>query len=350
MEGTMKAAVFKDLGQIVVEERPIPQCPEDGLLVKVHFCGICGGDYRNFKNGLKGGVKNQIMGHEISGEIVEVGSLVDNWQVGQRVAMAPDVSCGKCWYCKRGMVNLCLDHKMLGTHFPGGYAQYMALPKEVLEHGFVELIPEGMSYEFAAFAEAASGVVACQKRLNVSAGDTVVIIGDGPIGCLHVDVAHARGAKVIMAARGKIDLVGAFSPDLIVNNRNPEEATRQVLEFTKGIGADFVILAVPNVEAQAQALAMSRKRGTVVIYGGAPKDKAVSQMDSNLIHYSEINVTGSFSYSATGLIDALEAIHSGQIHAEKYLNAVVSLEELPEVMPRNVHKDALKVLIDPWKE
>ena len=348
MDGMMRCAVFRNIGEIVVEERPIPPCPEDGLLIKVHFCGICGGDYRNFKSGLKGGVVNQIMGHEISGEIVEVGGSVSDWAVGQRVALAPDVSCGKCYYCKRGLVNLCLDHKMLGTHFPGGYAQYLALPRQVLDHGFIEPIPDDMPYEHAAFAEAASGVVACQKRIGISAGDTVVVIGDGPIGCLHVEMAHARGARAVMAARGKIDLVGAFDPDLIVDNHDPAQATKAVLEYTGGIGADFVILAVPNVEAQAQAVSMVRKRGTVVIYGGAPKDRAETRVDSNLIHYNEINLTGSFSYSATGLADALAAIHSGQIHADKYLNAVVSLDELPAVMPRTIHKDALKVLIDPW--
>lgn len=350
MDGLMKAAVFKGLNYIEVETRPMPKCDDDGLLLKVHFCGICGGDYRNFKSGLKGGITNQILGHEIAGEIIEVGCKVKSWRVGQKVALAPDISCGECWYCKHGMVNLCLEHRMLGTHLPGGYAQYIALPKDVLEHGFIELIPKGMSYQAAAFAEAAAGVVACQKRLNISAGDTVIVVGDGPIGCLHVEMAHARGAKVIMLARGKIDQVAKFEPDIIVDNRQPERAIEKVLEFTNGLGADFVILAVPNVEAQGQALQMVRKRGVVVIYGGAPKGKSSSQIDSNIIHYNEINLVGSFSYSRTGLADALEAIRSNQIHAEKYINAIVSLEELKDVMPRNTHKDALKILIDPWIE
>ena len=103
MKGTMKAAVFRGIEHIVVEDMPIPECPQDGVLIKVYFCGICGGDIRNYSNGLRDGVKEQIMGHEISGEIVETGANVTEWKVGDRVALAPDVSCGKCWYCKRAV-------------------------------------------------------------------------------------------------------------------------------------------------------------------------------------------------------------------------------------------------------
>lgn len=349
MEGMMKAAVFKDIEQIVVEERPIPPCPEGGLLIRVHRCGICGGDVRNYHNGLKGGVKDQIMGHEISGEVVEVSPSLTRFQTGDRVALAPDVSCGACWYCRHGLVNLCTGHRMLGTHFPGGYAQYLALPKEVVERGFIEMIPEGMSYCHAAFAETASAVIACQDRLSVSLGDTVVIIGDGPVGCLHVEVARARGAGgIVMIGMDKLTLAAGFHPDLLLSNRDPEEAVRKVLEFTGGLGADFIICAVPSVKPQSQALLMARKRGTVVIYGGVPAHSEETVLNSNLIHYNELTVTGAFSYPATGLAAALLAIHSGKINAEAYLTACVPLERVVEGMDMVSSGQALKVLIDPW--
>lgn len=350
MNGIMKAAVFKDIGNIVIEERPIPDCPDGGMLVKVHACGICGGDMRNYRNGLKDGIKNQIMGHEIAGEVVEASSLIKHFKVGDRVALAPDVSCGTCWYCKHGYVNLCTSHKMLGTHFPGGYAQYMALPPEVMQRGFVEPIPEGMSYQHAAFAETAAAVIACQKLNDVSSGDTVVIIGDGPVGCLHIEVARARGAgKIIMIGRGKLDLAAKFKPDLLLSNRNPEEEViAKVLEATEGIGADIVISAVPSVQPQQQALQMVRKRGRVVIYGGTPKNAEMTTLNSNLIHYNEIMVIGAFSYPATGLADSLSAIHSGDINADMYLSATVSLEDVVKGMDMVAKGEALKVIIDPW--
>lgn len=349
MSGVMKAAVFKDIENIVIEEKPIPDCPDGGLLVKVHACGICGGDVRNYHNGLKDGIKNQIMGHEIAGEVVEVSRLISHFKIGDKVALAPDVSCGTCWYCKHGHVNLCTSHKMLGTHFPGGYAQYIALPAEVIQRGFVERIPDGMPYKQAAFAETASAVIACQKLNNVSLGDTVVIIGDGPVGCLHIEVARARGAKkIILIGMDKLDLAAQFKPDLLLSNRNPEEVTARVLEATEGIGADIVISAVPSVRPQQQAIEMVRKRGRVVIYGGVPKNAEITTLNSNLIHYNEIMVIGAFSYPATGLADALSAIHSGKINAELYLSATVSLEDTVKGMDMVAKGEALKVIIDPW--
>jgi len=347
----MKAAVFKDIEDIRVEELPVPACPPGGMLVKVRYCGICGGDVRNYHNGLKGGVKNQIMGHEIAGEAVEVSPQVKRFKAGDRVALAPDVSCGECWFCKRGLVNLCEDHKMLGTHFPGGYAQYLALPQEVMQRGFVEPIPEGMSYQHAAFAETCAAVIACQKRINVSLGDTVVIIGDGPVGCLHLEVARARGAKqVIMLARDKIQLAERFRPDVLLDNSDAEAATKRVLELTDGRGADIAILALPTIAVQPQALGIVRKRGTVVIYGGVPKTSEVSGLNSNLIHYNEIELTGSFSYPATGLADALSALNANVIHADMYLGPTVSLADVVKGMDMIQTGQALKVLIDPWKE
>lgn len=350
MKATMQAAVFQDIGSIVIEERPIPVCPEDGLLLRVHACGICGSDRRNFQNGLKDGIKNQIMGHEIAGEIVEIGPAAGRFQVGDRVALAPDVSCGQCWYCKRGLVNLCEHHRMLGTHFPGGYAQYMALPGDVLRHGFVEPIPADMPYEHAAFAETCAAVIACQNACHVSLGDTVVIFGDGPVGCLHCEVARARGCrKVIMIGRGKMEFAKTFSPDVLLCGRDPaEELVAQVRAHTDGRGADVVILAIASVAAQQQALEMVRKRGTVVIYGGAPKDASMTSLDSNRIHYGEITVTGAFSYPATGLADALSALEMGKIHVEQYISARVPLNGIVDAMGLLARGEALKVMVHPW--
>lgn len=349
MMGTMRAAVFKDIGIMAVEEMPIPQCGDNGLLVKVYACGICGSDMRNFRNGLKDGAKNQIMGHEIAGEVVEVGKNVRRFAMGDRVALAPDVSCGHCWYCKRGLVNLCEDHRMLGTHFPGGYAQYIALPQDVLEHGFIEKIPEGMSYETAAFAETCAAVIACQERVDVSLGQTVVIIGDGPVGYVHCEVARARGAKVVMIGRGKLKFAKRFAPDYTIHGDTPlEQKKSKVMEITDGIGADVVICALAPVYVQSEALAMVRKRGTVVIYGGAPKTDDISSLSSNDIHYGEITVTGAFSYPATGLSDALSALKAEQICAEKYINAKVSLDDIVNGMEMVGNAQALKVMIDPW--
>lgn len=347
---TMKAAVFEGVENIVVREVPIPECKEDGMLVKVEACGICGGDIRNYHNGLRAGVKSQIMGHEIAGIVEEVGDRVTRFKVGDRVAIAPDVSCGVCYYCKRGLVNLCVDHKMLGTHWPGGFAQYVYLPPEVLSRGFVEKLPEDMSFDDAAMAEPASSVIACQEYNNVSLGDTVVIIGDGPIGCLHIEIARARGAsKVIMVGLDKIDLARQFNPDYLIKNTDADKTVQEVLDITNGLGADIAICAVPVTKPQQQAIDMVRKRGKVVIYGGVSKKNPMTTLNSNTIHYNELSVVGAFSYPATGLEKAIKFIHEGRISAPKYVTKKVTLDSVVEGMKYSEQGKALKVVIKPWE-
>jgi len=351
MTQTMLCAVFLDADNIEIQQRPIPICPEGGMLVKIHSCGICGGDARNYHTELKGGVRNQIMGHEIAGEVVEVCKSVTRFQPGDRVALAPDVSCGSCWYCKHGLVNLCQNHRMIGTDFPGGFAQYISLPQVILEHGFVEHIPANIPYDYAAFAETVSAVVACQHRLSVSMGNRILIIGDGPVGCLHAEVARARGAsKVMLAGMDKLSFAEQFSLDRLLDNHDPQSVYHIVMTETDGIGVDVAICAIPSVRPQQQALELVRKRGTVVIYGGVPKNSEMVSLNSNLIHYNEINVTGSFSYPITGLYDALAAIAAGQIHPEKFITHRICLSELVQGMRMIDRGEALKVIINPWLE
>lgn len=341
----MQAAVFKGPGQMEIETLPAPQCPDPGVLIRVRFCGICGSDVRNFSNGLKDGVTNQIMGHEAVGEIVQVkGGLP--WKAGARVALAPDIHCKTCWYCQKGLVNLCENHKMLGTHYPGGFAQYMALSGRMIDHGFLEEIPPSLSYQEAALSETAAAVVACQNRLGLGPGDTLVILGDGPVGCLHLQLAKARGvSQVIMAGMDRLNLAEDFGPTLLLDNHHPQAVVSRVLEATGHRGADAVISAVPTAAVQQQGLEMLRKRGTLVIYGGVSKNAALSPLDSNLIHYNELTVTGAFSYPASGLRDALDVLERGEIRAKPFLSAAVPLKEILQGFEMARKGDSLKVLV-----
>jgi L-iditol 2-dehydrogenase len=404
----MECAVFRGPENMAIERLPIPECPDGGALVRVMACGICGSDVRTYYNGLKGGAAEQIIGHEIAGEIVEAAPTrcgkrggfgrgaeaglpyagggpenggagatgarrggigtenncgtgedeggpsgcargASRFRVGDRVALAPDISCGECYYCRRGLVNLCLRHRMLGTHLPGGFAQYVALPRDVLEHGFVEPVPAGMSWTHAAFAETVSAVLACQKRVGVSLGDRVLIIGDGPVGCLHAEAARARGAsKVFIAGLDRLETAAGFQPDLLLDSRDPEGCREQVMRATGGIGVDFAICAVPDASAQERALALCRKRGVLVIYGGVPASAELSRLNSNAIHYGEITVTGSFSYPATGLADALSAIRAGHVRPERYISHVLPLREAARGIERLRSGKAIKIMLDPW--
>jgi len=344
----VKAAVFEDIEKIVVQEVPDPDCEPDGIVVKVEACGVCGSDIRNYHAGLRHGVKSQIMGHEIAGVVCAAGAHVTRFSEGDRVAIAPDVSCGLCYYCRRGLVNLCEEHRMLGTHWPGGFAQYVYCPGVVLARGMVHPMPDGLEFEAATLSEPAASVVAAQQYNNVSLGETVAVIGDGPIGCLHLEIARARGAgRLIMVGLTRLKLVSRFEPDLLLDaaTQDPVKAVREV---TSGLGADIAIIANPVAKTQEQGVEMVRKRGRVVIFGGVSKADPMTNLNSNLIHYNELSVVGAFSYCATMHQAALRLIAAGKVCASKYITRTVPLAGIPDGIALAERGEALKIVVNPW--
>lgn len=344
----MKAAVFRGPEDITVENVERPVLDDCSIILEVKACGICGSDIRNYHKGLRHGIKSQIMGHEIGAIVTEVGKSVDDFSVGDKVAVAPDVSCGKCYYCEHGYVNLCTQHRMLGTHWPGGFAQYLKIPDVVLKRGMVHRMPEGISFEEATLAEPLSSVITSQKEAPVQLGDTVFIIGDGPIGCLHLEIARARGAfALIMSGLNKLDLAKRFKPDLLIDS-SLKDPVKQVLKFTGGLGADIAICANPVASTQQQAIEAVRKRGKVILFGGLPKDNPNTTLDSNLIHYNELALVGAFSYPAYMNKLALEVIKNKKITSEKYIDMVLPLEDIKKGFEAAENGRALKVIIKPW--
>lgn len=346
----MRTAYLIEPERMELKDVQVPECEAAGILVKVEACGICGGDVRNYKQGLRADVGPQIMGHEIVGIVEKTGEEVTGFSAGDRVALAPDVSCGKCYYCKRGLVNLCTNHRMIGTHWPGGFAQYVYLSGEIIANGFIEHIPENISFEDAAMAEPSASVIACQQRAGIQPGDTVVVIGDGPIGCLHIEVAKARGAsKTILIGKHRLEIAKRFEPNHIIATQERGDV-KEVMRLTEDLGADFVICANANAATQKVAVEMCRKRGTVILFGGVPKANPMTSLDSNLIHYNEISVVGAFSYPSTGIEMALRYIQDGKIDARKYITKQVSLENIVEGIQAASRGEALKVLVRPWSE
>ena len=343
----MKAAVFEGPEKMVVREVPLSACGDEDIILKVHACGICGSDIRNFRAGLRYGVTSQIMGHEFTGLVHEVGRNVRDYKVGDRIAVAPDVSCGTCYYCRRGWVNLCNKHRMVGTQWPGGFAEYVHLPGEVLYHGMVHHMPEGLSLEDGALSEPASSVIASQERANIGIGDTVAIFGDGPIGMIHTEVARARGAsRIIIVGLMRLKEAERFKPDAIID-AGSEDPVARIRELTDGFGADVAITANPVAATQGQAVLSVRKRGRVILFGGLPKDNSGTSLDGNAIHYDEIEVVGAFSYQAVSHHKAMKAIRDGQINAGRYFNLTVGLDDIVSGFEAAMTGKALKVLVKP---
>jgi L-iditol 2-dehydrogenase len=344
----MKAAVFDGPERIEVREISVPACEPDGLLVRVMACGICGSDVRNFRAGLRNGSTGQIIGHEIAGIVERVGAACARFAPGDRVAIAPDVSCGACHYCSQGLVNLCVNHRMIGTHWPGGFAQYLAVPAVVLARGMVHPIPAGLSFAHAALAEPLSSVLAAQESAGIGKSTSVAIFGTGPVGCLHAQIARNRGAgPVILVGRRRLGLAAVFRPDLAVHSEK-QDPVAAIIGATGGIGAEVAIVATPSPESQAQAVEAVRKRGTVILFGGLPKEQPYARLNANRIHYHELRVQGSFSYPAHMHVRALETLATGQVMADACISSVVGLSGIVDAILASERGEVLKVIVDPW--
>jgi L-iditol 2-dehydrogenase len=346
----VKAVVYRGPGKVACEEVPYPNLPSDGLILRVEACGICGSDLRTYRYGLRIDTESQILGHEIAGVVAEVGRDVPDYTVGDRLAVAADVHCYKCYYCRHALYNLCEDWKLLGAHYPGGLADFMQLPVDILRRGIVHRIPDELSSIKAALAEPASSVIWAQQQLNIQPGEVVVIFGDGPIGALHVQIARARGAKPILigltGGRLNMFLHTDFGTWHVLDN-NQEDVVARVRSLTDGLGADAAIVACAAKSAQAQAVDIVRKRGRIALFGGLPKEDPASHLDSNRIHYNEITIQGTFSYHPQIHKVALDLIARNLIEADKIITATYPLSQFEAGFQAAMNATELKVILIP---
>lgn len=346
----MRAAFLTEPEQLEVRESPDPLVPSDGLLLRVMACGVCGSDLRRWRQGPLPDVGDQIPGHEVSGVVEAVGSQVTRFSVGDRLALAPDVHCGQCYYCRRGRYNLCDDLRIVGITpgYAGGFADKMSLTGEILERGIVHPLPDSLSFVEGALAEPLSSVLAAHQMTGTTVGDRVVIIGAGPIGCLHIAVAKRRGARVLIAQRSapRRALAARFHPDAIVDPTE-QDLVEAVRDWTGGLGADIAICANPVASTQEQAVRLVRKGGQVVLFGGLPRANPMTTLDGNRIHYGEITVFGVFSYHPAMHELALQMMAEGIVAVEDIVTHVYGLEQTPEAFRTAARGDGLKVIVTP---
>ncbi|MFZ6028587.1 MAG: alcohol dehydrogenase catalytic domain-containing protein [Chloroflexota bacterium] len=344
----MKAAYITGPMQIEVRQSPAPQAPDDGILLAVKACGICGSDLRRWREGPSSGSELSIAGHEISGIVTAVGTQITDYFVGERLAVAPDVHCGKCYYCEHGLDNLCDHLRLIGITpgYDGGFAEALVLTAEMLSGGIVHPVPDALSFSQAALAEPLSSVLAAHEQANTALGDTVVVMGAGPIGCLHIAVAQARGAQVILSepSETRRRIAERFEPALSLDPAT-QDIVWEVRQATGGRGADTAICANPVAATHTQAVELVRKRGKVVLFGGLPKSSPLTTLDGNRIHYDEIRVFGAFSYHPTYHALALQALERGVINTKHIVTHTFPLDDIGEAFQVAVSGEALKVMI-----
>lgn len=346
----MKAVVVRAPMQFNVEDVPTPDVPKRGLLLKVHACGLCGSDLRTLRNGHRKVAFPWIIGHEISGEVVEVGDKYQGpWQEGDLLAVGPLAYCGVCDFCVSGQYELCENYREIAQAWPGGFAEYIAIPEGCLRLGTIQHVPEGLDPAFAAISEPISSCVNAQERGQVGLGDTVVIIGTGPIGCIHTSLARVRGADKVFIADivdDRLKLAEAFEPDVTINAARTD-LVEEVRRLTDGKGAEVIITATPAPIAVVQAVEMARKGGRILIFGGLPKDNSKPGVDMNTIHYNALHLIGTTTFAPRHQRIALHLMASGRIPADKLVTHRFPLSEFKKGATMALEGKTLKVVFFP---
>ncbi|MEK6646489.1 MAG: alcohol dehydrogenase catalytic domain-containing protein [Candidatus Firestonebacteria bacterium] len=349
----MKAAVLERIGEIVVKEVDIPVCPEDSILIKVEACAICGSDLRIFKKVDKRVKFPQIIGHEIAGRIVKIGRMVKGFKIGDRVISLPGPSCGKCIYCKEGFDTQCLNMIHIGYNWPGGFAQYHIPPSRSLKKGrcFINKIPDNLPFEEACIAELLGCCINAQEFSNVRKNDSVAIIGGGPAGCMHIELAKLRGAnKVFLVQRSQTRLKMAknkFNADVFISSQS-EDFVERILKETNGYGVDVVIVACSSKEAQEKSLKIIKGKGRINFFGGLSADDSIINIDSNIVHYKECIIQG--SQSSTGIHNrkALKLFSDRKINAKDFITHIFPLSRIKEAIKIAETGMGLKIVVKPW--
>jgi L-iditol 2-dehydrogenase len=344
----MRAAFFIAPQKIELMDIAEPAAPADGLKIQVKACAVCGSDLRRWREGPAQGIPAVIPGHEIAGTVIEAGKNCAGFAVDDRLALGPDVHCGRCYYCQRGLYNLCANLILYGITpgYKGGMAERMILPHDLLTRGICHRIPTGLSDEAAALSEPCASVIACHRTNGTTLGDLIVVMGAGPIGCLHTVIAGAHGARVIVSEPNatRRQIAEQFEPLAVVDPQT-ENLKRIVHQYSNAVGADQVICANPVAASHQQAVEIVRKGGRIILFGGLPKAAPMTTLDANRIHYNQIEVIGSFSYHPTHHALALNFLEKGIIPADKIITAVYPLENVQQAFEAAGDGKVLKVII-----
>ena len=346
----MKVARFYAPGDVRLEDAPEPVAGPKEVKIRVRACSTCGTDLKIFRNGHPNMTPPAVMGHEIAGEVVEVGSEVSGWAAGDRVQVIAAVPCGECRQCLRGRMSICENQTSVGFQYPGGFAEYLIVPHEVLKVNGLNRIPDGIGFDEASVTEPLACVINGQRLAGVGEGDVVVVIGAGPIGCLHVRLARGNGARKVFLADLSLDRLklsaDRVNPDAIID-ASAQDVVEEVLRLTDGEGADVVITAAAAGAPQEQALRMVARGGRISFFGGLPKDKPTITVDSNLVHYRELMIVGANGSSPEDNREALRMIASGTVPVKDLITHHIPLDRVLEGFDIVASGSAIKVTVEP---
>ena len=347
MNGKMTAAVLYGKEDIKIEKVPIPRVDDGEVLIKVQVALTCGTDLKVYSRGYHARmiVPPALFGHELAGVVEEVGQGVSHFRRGMRVVALNSAPCGKCFYCSKHQENLCED--LLFNN--GAYAEYIRIPRRIVESNMLG-IPDYVNYQDAAMVEPLACVLRGLHETGVEIGDTVTVIGGGPIGLMFVQVAHAIGCNVIAVVKRDSQAaaarrMGANDVVQITQVQDPVEAVRAMSPARRG--SDVVIEAVGRPEAWEWAVDMVRKGGTVNFFGGCASGTQV-QLDTNRLHYSEITLKATFHHTPETVRRAFALIAERKVRSSDYITGEAPLSRLHDVLRHMLNRNGdIKTAIIP---
>ncbi len=335
-----------------LEDVPEPTCGTGEVKIRVKNCSTCGTDVKIRKNGHQNLTPPRIIGHEIAGEVVEIGSgVAGDWKPGDRVQVIAAVPCGKCHECRKGWMAVCQNQTSVGYQYDGGFAEYMIVPREVLAVDGMNRIPDGVGFAEASAAEPFACAINAQEQLGIEPGDDVVIFGAGPIGCMHVRIARGvhRAGRVILvdinSERLKMS-ADAVQPDVVIN-ASEVNIVEEILKLTDGRGADVIITATPANITQEQAVSMAARNGRISFFGGLPKTNPTITLDSNLVHYRQLHIHGANGSAPEHNRRALDYIASGEVPVADLITRRIKLRDVLDAFGIVERGEAIKVTVEP---
>jgi L-iditol 2-dehydrogenase len=344
----MKAAILYGREDVRVERVEIPALDPGDVLLRTKVALTCGTDVKVFRRGYHARmiVPPAVFGHEVAGVVEKVGAGVEGLEPGTPVVVANSAPCGECHYCRHDMPNLCDDL----LFWNGAYAEFARIPARVVKHNLIPLT-EGLAFREAAMVEPLACVVRGVEESWIGRGQSVAVIGVGPIGLMFVALAHMRGAHVVAAGRNHARLekaleMGAETTVSVLKGTDLSERLREC--SPGGRGADVVIEAVGLPETCEAAVRAVRKGGVVNLFGGCPADSRIG-IDSQRLHYQELTIKSTFHHTPESVRKAFRLIADGHLDPNAFITSDAPLDELPQVLGRLARGgDGLKTAILPW--
>ena len=345
----MKAAVFHGSGELKIEEIDTPETRPDEILVRVGANTVCGTDLRILRGEKTAGITPPaIIGHEVAGCVAEVGGDVEGFEVGSPVTITPMIPCRRCFYCTRDMENVCENVRAVGYEISGGLAEYMKVPADAIAAGCLFEADQDLPLEQLALTEPLSCCVFGQRRSPVELNDVVLILGAGPIGIFHVQLALLAGARTVIVSQRsepRRSLAAQFGAHIVVDPTS-EDLPAVVAEHTGGRGADVVFVCIGVPRLVDDALTLARKGGRINLFAGLAGE-GWTEVRANRIHYNELRVTGQTGSRRSDFETALGLIQTRRIDARKMITHRFALENVAEAIETVSRGEGTKVAVMP---